>query len=174
MSFTVRTFAAAVAIACAMTAFADGLMVEDAYARSAWPTAKTGAAFMLIVNHGEEDRLIGVASPAADLVQLHTHVESGDGVMQMKHVEDGFTVPAHSTLSMERGGRHVMLMGLTAPLAQGDTVPVTLTFQNAGDMTIDVTVDLERMPGTAMSHDMNHAEGHEMDHDKAHGDEVSQ
>ncbi len=149
MSFTFRTFAATAAIALAMPvlampAFAGDIMVEDAYVRSASPTAKTGAAFMQIINHGEADRLTGVASPAADLVQLHTHVESSDGVMQMKHVEGGFEVPADGTLSLERGGKHVMLMGLTAPLAQGDTVPVTLSFEKAGDVTIDVSVDLER------------------------------
>ena len=147
MSFTFRSIAAAAAIACAMPAFAGSITVQDAYARSASPTAKTGAAFMQIVNDGPDDRLIGAASPAADVVQLHTHVESGDGVMQMKHVEDGFDMPAGSTLSMERGGKHVMMMGLTAPLAQGDVVPVTLTFEKAGDMTIDVPVDLNRMPG---------------------------
>ena len=147
MSFTFRSIAAAAAIACAMPAFAGGITVQDAYARSASPTAKTGAAFMQIVNDGEDDRLIGAASPAANVVQLHTHVESGDGVMQMKHVEEGFDMPAGSTLSMERGGKHVMMMGLTAPLAQGDIVPITLTFEKAGDMTIDVPVDLERMPG---------------------------
>jgi len=146
MFFTFRSIAVAAAIACAMPAFAQGITVEDAYARSASPTAKTGAAFMQIVNDGEDDRLIGVASPAADVVQLHTHIESGDGVMQMKHAEDGFDMPAGSTLSMERGGKHVMLMGLTAPLAQGDLVPLTLSFEKAGDMTVDVAVDLERMP----------------------------
>ncbi|WP_138934502.1 copper chaperone PCu(A)C [Roseovarius arcticus] len=147
MSFTFRSIAVAAAIACAMPAFAQGITVEDAYVRSASPTAKTGAAFMQVVNDGEDDRLIGAASPAANVVQLHTHIEGGDGVMQMKHVEEGFDVPAGTTLSMERGGKHVMMMGLTAPLAQGDVVPVTLTFEKAGDITIDVPVDLKRMPG---------------------------
>ncbi|WP_324755076.1 copper chaperone PCu(A)C [Roseovarius sp. Pro17] len=171
MSFTFRTFAATAGIALALAmpilatpAFAADIMVDDAYARSASPTAKTGAAFMQIVNHGEADRLTGAASPAADLVQLHTHVESSDGVMQMMHVEDGFELPADSTLSLERGGKHVMFMGLTAPLAQGDTVPVTLSFEKAGNVTIDVTVDLERLPGEAMTHDMDH----DMDHEDGH------
>ncbi len=154
MSFTLRSIVAGAALFAAVPAIAADIMIEDAYARSASPAAKTGAAFMQIVNHGEEDRLIGVASPAADLVQLHTHVESGDGVMQMKHVEEGLELPAHGTLSMARGGKHVMLMGLTAPLMQGETVPVTLIFEKAGEMTVDVTVDLERMPGEGMEHGM--------------------
>ncbi|SEK40650.1 copper chaperone PCu(A)C [Roseovarius nanhaiticus] len=152
MSFTLRSLAASAALFAATPAFAADIMVEDAYARSAAPTSKTGAAFMQIINHGEADRLIGAASPAADLVQLHTHVESGDGVMSMVHVEEGFELPADGTLSMQRGGAHVMLMGLTATLEQGDVIPITLSFEKAGDMTVEVTVDLERMPKEGMDH----------------------
>lgn len=162
--FKLGFLVASAALLAAMPAFAADIMVKDAYARSAAPTSKTGAAFMQIVNHGDADRLIAVASPAADMVQLHTHSESADGVMQMIHVEEGFELPKHGTLSMERGGKHVMLMGLTAPLEQGATVPVTLTFEKAGEMTVEITVDLERMPGEGMDHskmdhsDMDHAE----------------
>lgn len=160
MTLAIRSLLTGAALLAAMPAFASDIMIDDAYARSASPTAKTGAAFMQIVNHGEADRLVDVTSPAAELVQLHTHVESDAGVMQMKHVEEGFDLPANGTLSLERGGKHVMLMGLTAPLEQGKSVPVTLTFEKAGEMTIDVTVDLERAPGEGMSHDMDHSKGH--------------
>lgn len=164
MSFTFRTLAATAAIAFAMPAFAESIEIVEPYARSASPTAKTGAAFMQIVNHGEADRLTGASSPAADLVQLHTHMESDDGVMKMVHVEEGFDLSAGGTLSLERGGKHVMLMGLTAPLEQGATVSVTLTFEKAGDMVLDVPVDLERMPGEGVG------DSAEVDH----GDDASQ
>ncbi|MFX0544091.1 copper chaperone PCu(A)C [Roseovarius sp. S1116L3] len=170
MSITLRSIVASAALFAAMPAFAADITVEDAYARSASPTAKTGAAFMQIVNHGAEDRLLGASSPAADLVQLHTHIESGDGVMKMTHVEEGFELPAEGTIAMQRGGKHVMLMGLTAPLVQGESVPITLTFEKAGDMTVDVTVDLERMPGEDMEHGMSHSEGHDMDHGEKKSD----
>ncbi len=166
MSFTFRTLAATAAIVLAMPAFAQGIEIAQPYARSASPTAKTGAAFMQIINHGEADRLIGAASPAAELVQLHTHMETDDGVMQMMHVQEGFDLPAGETVSLERGGKHVMLMGLTSPLEQGATVSVTLTFEKAGEMVLDVPVDLERMPG-----DMDMSGGAEMDHDMEHGDD---
>ncbi|MFD0858568.1 copper chaperone PCu(A)C [Roseovarius aquimarinus] len=163
MSIALRSLLAGAAMMAAMPAFAADIMVEDAYARSASPAAKSGAAFMQIVNHGEDDRLIGAASPAAEKVELHTHVETGDGVMQMKHVEEGFEIPMHGTLSLERGGNHVMLMGLTAPLEQGDSIPVTLTFEKAGEMTVDVMVDLERAPGEGAGHDMEHSHGTDKD-----------
>lgn len=154
---SVRTIlAAAAATFClALPAHADGMMIEDAYARSASPTAQSGAAFMHIMNHtGQDDRLVGVASPAAELVQLHTHKEDDNGVMQMIHVEEGFALPAGETLILQRGGNHVMFMGLTAPMEQGAMVPVTLTFEKAGEIQVDVPVDLERMPGdgAAMDH----------------------
>ena len=169
MSFTFRTLAATAAIVFAMPAFAEGIEIVEPYARSASPTAKTGAAFMQIVNHGEADRLINATSPAADLVQLHTHIEGDNGVMKMVHVEEGFDLPAGGTLSLERGGKHVMLMGLTSPLEQGATVSVTLTFETAGDMVLDVPVDMERMPAGGM--DM---EGDpEMDHEMEDGDDTT-
>jgi len=70
----------------------------------------------------------------------------------MLHVEEGFAVPAGETLMLARGGKHVMLMGLTAPLENGATVPLTLTFEKAGDITIDVVVDRDRKPAREHNH----------------------
>lgn len=122
-------------------------MIEDAYARASSPAAKAGAAFMQIMNmSGEDDRLIGAQTDASKVTQLHTHKDTGDGVMQMLHVEEGFEIPAGETLMLARGGKHVMLMGLNDPLENGETVSITLTFEKAGDITIDVPVDLDRKP----------------------------
>ncbi|MFY9240464.1 MAG: copper chaperone PCu(A)C [Roseovarius sp.] len=157
MIFTRNLLAAALAACVAMPAFATDIKVMDAYARSASPGAVTGAAFMHVTNTGAaEDRLIAVASPAAEKVELHTHEEDANGVMRMLHVEEGFALPAGETLILERGGKHVMLIGLTAPLAQGEMVPITLTFEQAGDIEIAVPVDLERMGGHSMGHGSDH------------------
>ena len=145
---------AALAALCALPALAGDIAIEDAYARAASPTAKSGAAFMLIRNAGEaDDRLVAATSDVAARVELHTHVKDGD-VMRMIHVEEGFALPAGETLVLERGGMHVMFMGLTRPLEQGDMVDVTLTFEEAGDVVVQIPVDLERMPGGhgAMNH----------------------
>ena len=64
--------------------------------------------------------------------------------MRMRHVEDGFEIPAGGTHALERGADHVMFMGLTGGFADGETVTVTLTFENAGDITIDVPVQRDR------------------------------
>ncbi|WP_164658206.1 copper chaperone PCu(A)C [Tropicibacter sp. Alg240-R139] len=148
MRFTKPLVAAVTAITFATSSFAaESIMVKDAYARSATKTAKTGAAFMMIMNHGaEDDRLVDVKSDAAARVELHTHNENSDGVMQMLHVKEGFAIPAGEMHGLQRGGDHVMFMGLKAPFAQGDMIPVTLVFEKAGEVEIEVPVDLERKP----------------------------
>jgi copper(I)-binding protein len=118
--------------------------VEDAYARVSTPNAKSGAIFMVLSNFtAEPDRLIGAASDVAERVELHTHKMEG-GVMKMLEDEDGFEIPAGGTHALERGADHVMLMGLTRPLQQGDTVTLKLTFEKAGELEVEVPVDSTR------------------------------
>lgn len=141
--------------AAGLPALAGDIMITDAYARASTPMARSGAAFMTIMNHGDsDDRLVAVASDAAARAELHTHIDAGDGVMQMRHDEDGFGIPAGGAHRLARGGDHVMLMGLTGPLAHGAEIELTLTFESAGEMTVTVPVDLERKPdeGASMDH----------------------
>ncbi len=136
-----------VALFAVAPAFAQDITIVDAYARSSSPMAKTGAAFLVIENHsGLDDRLLDVASPAAKRVELHNNVDNGQGVMSMKHMEEGLALPEGGAITMQRGGEHVMFMGLTTPFEQGATIPLTLTFEKAGEMEIEVPVDLERKP----------------------------
>jgi copper(I)-binding protein len=146
-------FAGAAAFALlSSAAFAD-IMVMDPYARAAGKSAKAGAAFMVIENtSGEDDRLIGAASDIAKKVELHTHKDMGDGVMKMIHVEEGFVIPAGGKHMLMRGGDHVMFMGLNSSMDQGNTVKVTLTFEKAGDIEVDIPVDLDRKPQHGMAH----------------------
>jgi copper(I)-binding protein len=153
MSFKSTVLAAIAASALALPALAQDIMINDAYARSSAAMATSGAAFMTIMNHGtSDDRLIAVSSPAAAQVELHTHTQDAQGVMRMIHVTEGFPVTAGETLMLERGGNHVMFMGLTAPFEQGDMIPLTLTFEQAGEIEINVPVDLERKPAHGMGH----------------------
>lgn len=143
---TLVAILAALGIAGAAIA-GDMIRIEDPYARAASPTAKAGAAFMTIANHGaEDDRLIAASSEAAARVELHTHREGADGVMRMMHVAEGFVIPAGGAHALIRGGDHVMFMGLTAPFEQGATVKVTLSFEKAGDVEVEIPVDLHRKP----------------------------
>ena len=147
MSFKTTLMAAAAACATALPAWAGDVMVDDPYARASTMMSSSGAAFMMIHNHGDsDDRLVGAASPVADKVELHTHIEDDNGVMRMIHVEEGFALPADGMIAMQRGGNHVMFMGINEPFEQGDMIPLTLTFEKAGDVAVEVPVDLERKP----------------------------
>ncbi|WP_347310596.1 copper chaperone PCu(A)C [Defluviimonas sp. SAOS-178_SWC] len=141
---------AAVAVAALFPIFsgpalaADTITVTDAYARF-MPGAKAGAAFMTIENSGDaDDQLVDVASDIAMKVELHTHKAGTDGTMQMIHVPEGFPIPAHGQHMLQRGGDHVMFMGLNERPAEGATVHLTLTFEKAGTVEVDVPVDSAR------------------------------
>ena len=145
----------AVALVALPTLSLAEIVISDPYARTSRPNAPTGAAFMMIQNTSDTaDRLVAVSSDVAKRVELHTHIDQGDGVMKMTEIEGGVEIPAGSTYMMQRGGDHVMFMGITAPLEQGGEVVVTLTFEQAGDVTVTIPVDNERKPAHgAMKHD---------------------
>jgi copper(I)-binding protein len=118
---------------------AGGITIEEAWARPPAMAGGNGAAYFLVRNDGDTaDRLIAVASPLA-MAEMHESVMADDGTMAMNPV-DGVDIPAGSTVEFKRGGLHIMFMGVAEPPAVGDTVPLTLTFQNAGEITIDVPV----------------------------------
>jgi copper(I)-binding protein len=156
MSLKSTLFGAIAAVSFALPAFAD-IVVDDQYARSS--NAMAGAAFMVIKNTGDApDHLLSATSDAAQRVELHTHIEDENGVMRMTHVEEGFMLPAGGEIVLQRGGKHVMFMGLNAPFEQGELVTVTLVFETAGEVTVEIPVDLERndmMNG--MNGDMDHS-----------------
>lgn len=160
-----RAALAAALITVPTFAFSD-IVVDDPYARVSRPNAPTGAAFMVITNTGETaDRLVSATSDIAKRVELHTHIDQGEGIMKMVEIEDGIAIPAGGTHMMERGGDHVMFMGLNESLEQGGEVSVTLTFEQAGEVVVMIPVDNDRKPKHGgMNHgEMNH--GH-MDHGK--------
>ena len=170
MSKPLRMAALAAALSlCAPVALAhDGVHVHDPYARSA-AGAASGAAFMVIDNHGAaDDRLIAARSDIAARVELHTHEQDAQGVMRMIHVEEGFVIPAGGEIALERGGKHVMFLGLHQPLETGDVVPLTLVFENEGEVMLEVVVDNERSPDHH-GHDHGHGHDHSHGHDHGHG-----
>ena len=145
-----RSLLAALALVLATPVLAETVQIADPYARAMGATAKTGAAFLTIENHGDAaDRLVGARSDVAERVELHTHKADADGTMKMMHVPEGFEIPAHGSHQLARGGDHVMLLGLTRPLAQGDSFALVLTFEKAGEVTVQVPVDLDRKPDQA-------------------------
>jgi copper(I)-binding protein len=116
------------------------LTISGAFARATLPNAPVGGGFLTIVNNGANaDRLISATSPAAGNVQLHEMKMEGD-VMKMREMPDGLEIPPSGSVSLSPGGVHLMFMKLTAPFVEGQKVPVTLTFRNAGSVTLDFAV----------------------------------
>ncbi|MDD8023597.1 MAG: copper chaperone PCu(A)C [Paracoccaceae bacterium] len=136
---------AATAVAFALPAAAGDIVITDPYARVSTTMSKSGAAFMVIENHGmQADRLVSVSSDVADRTELHTHISDGNGVMQMVEVPEGFEIPMHGSHALQRGGDHVMFLGLKQAVADGDVLHLVLHFEQAGDVPVDVPVDLKR------------------------------
>ncbi len=116
-----------------------GFTIEHPWARASAGPARNSAAFMTIHNSGEADRLIAASGDVAARVELHTHLMEGD-VMKMRQVE-AVDVPAGGMATLQPGGFHVMLIGLKQPLKEGDSFPLTLTFEKAGEVTLEVAVE---------------------------------
>lgn len=98
----------------------------------------TSAAYMLLRSRGAADTLLGVATDVAEVVELHTVERDGD-VMRMRPVPQ-IDIPAGGTTALEPGGLHVMLIGLRRDLQAGETVQLTLTFANAGEVVVEAPV----------------------------------
>jgi hypothetical protein len=97
------------------------------------------AVYFVIKNGGAPDLLLSVSTSITNMVQIHRTTANADGTVSM--VEQEFVdLPNGEWVYLQPGGLHVMLMGLKTPLADGDTFPITLHFENAKDMTIDVPV----------------------------------
>lgn len=138
-----------------------GVHIVDAYART---MGESGAIFLTIENHqAEEDRLVSASTDAAEMTGLHTHIAGADGVMKMREVSDGFSIAAQGEHKLQRGGDHIMLMGVTRALKDGDMVHLTLTFERAGVVELDVPVDNARQDA-AMDHGAKGAHGAQSAH----------
>ena len=119
--------------------------VENVYARpaAAMGEGATGGAFMLLRNTGgEADRLVAAQSDVAGTVEIHETTLEG-GVMKMRPVVGGIEVPAGGQVELKPGGYHVMLIGLTQNLVEGDRFRMVLQFEKSGPLTVEAVV---RMP----------------------------
>jgi periplasmic copper chaperone A len=123
--------------------------ITNAWARATPGAAQTAAAYVTVVSSAG-DRLTGASTAVAQKAELHSMTMDGN-VMKMRQV-DGIDLPAGKTVTLKPGGYHIMLTGLAQPLTEGQTFPLTLTFDKAG--TRDVTVTVQKVgsmgPGTTM------------------------
>ncbi|MEQ8248298.1 MAG: copper chaperone PCu(A)C [Alphaproteobacteria bacterium] len=112
--------------------------IDGAYVRESLGRAPNSGAY-LTLRSTAPDRLVAVESPAAERVELHTHMMDNDNVMRMRPV-DGIDVAPGAPTLLQPGGFHIMLLGVHAPLVAGATIPLTLTFEKAGSVSLEVPV----------------------------------
>lgn len=135
------------AAATAQTYQLGPIEISVPWTRAMPPAANAGGGFMTISNSGTtDDRLVSATSPVAAEVQIHT-MDMTDGVMRMRELVDGLPIPAGATVQLAPGGYHVMFLELPAPIAIDTAVSVTLVFERAGEITIDLAVVPPGAPG---------------------------
>lgn len=117
---------------------ADNVSVQDPYVRLAPPSAPATGAFMVIRNAGDKDvRVVKADNPVSKATELHTYVNEG-GVMKMRPIP-AIEIKAKGEAVLKPGG-HVMMIDLKVPMKEGDTVPITLTFDDGSSKQVDARV----------------------------------
>lgn len=121
---------------------AGGLAVATPWMRQPPPGADVAGGYMVITNAGEApDRLVGASAAFADRAEIH-EMAMANGMMTMQEVEGGLEVPAGGEVRLQPGGFHMMFFGLHDAPKAGDSVPVTLEFEKAGTITVEMTVEM--------------------------------
>ena len=138
-AFSSTSIAAIFLLAAKIACAAPQIDISEPWARDSAGLTRVGGIFLGIANHGSEpDQLVPVTSPAAKRAELHETVKDGE-IMRMRPVQ-AIPVGAGQTVTLKPGGLHIMLMDLAAPLKQGGTVSLVLTFQHAGQIPVEVPI----------------------------------
>jgi len=119
----------------------DTVKAEDAWARTSAMMQDAGAVYVTLTGGETADSLVKAQAPTdiAAMTEIHETTMNDEGAMMMGEVP-AIDVPAGTTVMLEPGGYHIMLMNLTAPLESGQEFDVVLTFETAGDVTVPVEV----------------------------------
>ena len=126
------------------------LMIKEPIIRATAPNAGATAGYLTIHNHSQtDDRLIAVKAEFARKSEIHEMKMVGD-VMKMRPVEGGIIIPAGGMALLEKGGNHLMFMGLTEQIQFKDTYQFTLVFEKAGE--IRVNADTISLSGKSHDH----------------------
>ncbi len=134
---------------------AGAILITQPWSRAAM-RGGSGAAFLTLRNTGTTpDRLLGASTPAAGRVELHSMVRDGD-VLRMRE-QPAIDLPPGQEVVLRPGGLHMMMLGLAQPLDRGATLPLTLRFERAGEVTVQLAV---QAAGAAGMPAMGGAHGH--------------
>lgn len=117
-----------------------GVVVQQPFASATMPGATVGAAYMQVTNTGRNQVvLVSASSPVAAKVEFHSMSMDGN-IMRMREITGGIPIPPGGSANFVPGGTHIMLVGLRQRLAPGSSIPLTLTFNGAPQVTLQVPV----------------------------------
>lgn len=134
LSVVISTWATAASLAGQ-----NSITVEHAWARATPKMAVTGGGYLTVTNRGPgEDRLLNVTSPVAEKIQFHS-MAIDNGVAKMTQLST-IELPPGVPVVFKTGGIHMMLLGLKHQLKEGETVPLTLTFEKADAIEVEARV----------------------------------
>ena len=129
---------------------AGEIEISHPWSRAA-PVGVTGAGYLTLTNKGATaDRLLSARADIARAVEIHTASLEG-GVMRMRPVE-AIEIAAGAEVALAPGGFHIMLIGLKQPLVQGNRVPLTLVFEKAGEVQVELAVEAAGARGGGHQH----------------------
>ena len=154
-----RFLAALLLTVIATTAYAHeyklgALEIKHPWTRATPKNAPVAGGYLKIINTGTTpDRLTGGSVEVAKRFEVHDMSMDG-GVMKMRELKDGLEIPPGATVELKPSSYHIMMMGLAHPLAKGERVKGSLTFEKAGK--IDVEFAVEAMGGSPASAKMDH------------------
>lgn len=138
---------------------AGHLHIDHPWSREMPPVAPTSAAYFVIHNDGAEaDRLLSASTPLAGKAELHQHLHV-DGVMKMQQVPE-VVIPAGGEVTFGPMGYHVMLFDLERQARDGERFPMTLNFEKAGTLQVEVQVQKDAPGDHAHGHGAAHGTGH--------------
>ncbi|MGS4947537.1 copper chaperone PCu(A)C [Meridianimarinicoccus sp. RP-17] len=124
----------------AALAGSEDVVVENAWARASIGVSRPGAAYMTIRNTGDEGvTLTGISTPIAMMPEIHETTTNAEGVSSMAPAGE-ITIAPGEAAELAPGGLHAMLMRLQEPMAKGDSFPLTLSFSDGGDVTVEVPI----------------------------------
>jgi hypothetical protein len=117
----------------------DEVIVDEAWSRASIGTSRPGVVYMTIRNEGNESRKLGaVTTDLAARAEIHQTSTNERGVSSMSRVEE-LEVPAGSSVALEPGGLHVMLMGLQRSMKRGESFSLTLVLDE-GVVEVEVPI----------------------------------
>ena len=141
--------------------YGDEVVVNNIHIQHAWTRSPPGnssstGGYLTILNKGTEpDVLVGGYTSLAENVEIH-EMNLTDGVMKMRPLKNGLPILPNKKVELKPGGLHLMLTNLSKPLTKGETIPVTLIFENAGEITINLDVAQVGAKEAPVKHNHSH------------------